>query len=174
LGCDRVFSKSCSAIKASKGIMDVISKYEELCQVYAQARQASVQSIEVCQGFAEIFVAQMGLYFQCSIEIPSYSFDEQGSMHFYPALTLYADPLNPDEQQSELVVISIALEKYEDFFGVTLFPWEDSFQIIENNLETFKPVYNYIFEKMKESYANSMIAVNNSTNRSIRNLGWDS
>ena len=148
----------------------MMSKYKELCQVYAQARQASVQSIEVCQGFAEVFVAQMGLYFQCPIEIPNSSFDEQGSMHFYPALTLYADPLNPDEQQSELVVISIALEKYEDYFGLTLFPWEDSFQLIENNPETFTPVYDYIFEKIKESYANSMIAVNNSTNRSIRNL----
>jgi hypothetical protein len=131
--------------------MNVISKYEELCQVYAQARQASVQSIEVCQGFAEIFIAQMGLYFQCPIEIPNSSFDEQGSMHFYPALTLYADPLNPDEQQSELVVVSIALEKYEDYFGLTLFPWEDSFQLIENDLATFTPVYDYIFEKVKES-----------------------
>ncbi|MFM7574573.1 MAG: hypothetical protein ACKO4S_15800, partial [Snowella sp.] len=90
------------------------------------------------------------------------------------ALTLYADPLNPDEQQSELVVVSIALEKYEDCFGVTLFPWEDSFQIIENEVETFTPVYDYIFEKVKESYANSMIAVNNNTNKLIRNLGWDS
>lgn len=169
-----LLSKSCSAVKVSKGIMNVISKYEELCQVYAQARQASVQSIEVCQGFAEIFIAKMGLYFQCSIEIPSYSFDEQGSMHFYPALTLYADPLNPDEQQSELVVVSIALEKYEDYFGLTLFPWEDSFQLIESDPQTFTPVYDYIFEKVKESYENSMIAVNNSTNRSIRNLGWDS
>jgi len=169
-----LLSKSCSAVKASKGIMNVISKYEELCQVYAQARQASVQSIEVCQGFAEIFIAKMGLYFQCSIEIPSYSFDEQGSMHFYPTLTLYADPRNPDEQQSELVIVSIALEKYEDCFGLTLFPWEDSFQVIENDPQTFTPVYDYIFEKVKESYANSMIAVNNSTNRAIRNLGWDS
>lgn len=114
-----------------------MTKYEELCQVYAQARQASVKSIEVCQKFAEIFVAQMGLYFQCPIEIPNYSFDEQGSMHFYPAFSLYADPLHPDEKQSELVVVSISLEKHEDCFGMTLFPWEEYFQLIENRVETF-------------------------------------
>jgi len=153
--------------------MDAISRYEELCQIYAQARQASVQSIEVCQRFAEIFIAQMKLYFQCPIEISSYSFDEQGSMHFYPAITLYSDLLHPDEKQSELVVISVSVEKHEDCFGVTLFPWEECFQLIENKTETFIPVYDYIFEKIKESYQNSMIAMNNNTNRSIRNLGWD-
>ncbi|MEB3311916.1 MAG: hypothetical protein VKJ02_16955 [Snowella sp.] len=150
------------------------SKYEELCQLYAQARQASLQSIEVCQLFAELFIVGMENYFQCSIEIPNYSFDEQGSMHFYPAIALYADPLQPEEAQSELVVISISLEKYEDCYGLTLFPWEESFQVVESQKETFIPVYDFIFEKIKESYANSMIAVNHHTNRAIRNLGWDS
>lgn len=153
--------------------MNMSSKYEELCQIYAQARQASIESIAVCQSFAEIFIAGMEDYFQCSIEIPNYSFDEQGSMHFYPAITLYADPLHPEDNQSELVVVSISLEKYEDCYGLTLFPWEESFQLVENKKETFTPVYDFIFEKIKESYATSMIAVNSNTSRAIRNLGWD-
>lgn len=155
--------------------MDAISRYEELCQIYDQARQASVKSIEFCQKFSELFIKQMEAYFQCSIEITNYSFDEQGSMHFYPALTIYADPFNPEDKQSELIVISVSIEKYKDYFELTLFPWEESFQLIENRVETFTPVYDYIFAKIKESYIHSMIAINdNNTNRSIRNLGWDS
>lgn len=154
--------------------MDAISRYQELCQIYAQTRQESIKSVEVCQGFSKLFIRQMEVYFQCSIEIPNYSFDEQGSMHFYPALTLYADPLNPEDKKSELVVVSVSVEKYEDYFGLTLFPWEESFQLIESRVETFTPVYDYIFEKIKESYANSMIAINdNNISRSIKNLGWD-
>jgi hypothetical protein len=152
-----------------------MTKYKELCQAYANARQASLQSIETCQGFAEIFIDHMNEYFQCRVEMQNVSFDEQGSMHFYPAITLYTNPHQPVMDNGEVVVVSLSLEKMDDVYLVTLFPWEKPFPLRKSQLEKlddFTPVYDFIYEQILNAYANAMISVRDSQTN-IRNLGWD-
>ncbi|MEB3250005.1 MAG: hypothetical protein VKK07_11735 [Merismopediaceae bacterium] len=152
-----------------------MSKYETLCQAYAKARKATLKSIETCQGFAELFMRYLGEYFQCAVEMRNISFDEQGSMHFYPAITLYADPQVPREETSEVVVISVSLEKVEDGYLITVFPWEKTFHLAArtyDSLEAFRPAYDFIYEQILEAYDNTIISVADAQ-ANIRNLGWD-
>ena len=80
-----------------------MNKYKELCQVYADARQASQQAMSTCEAFAKSFIEKMTDYLGCPVEIHSVNFDEQGAMHFYPAIKLYANPEAPDEKAAEIV-----------------------------------------------------------------------
>ncbi|MGL5032398.1 MAG: hypothetical protein ACRC6M_01185 [Microcystaceae cyanobacterium] len=152
-----------------------MTKYEQLCLAYASARQASLKSIETCHGFAELFIDHLAEYFQCGVEMQNVSFDEQGSMHFYPAITLYADPQKPSDENSEVVIVSLSLEKSEEGYLVTIFPWETSFELLKNRLDKlddFIPIYDFIHEQILVAYEGAMISIEERRSN-IRNLGWD-
>lgn len=152
-----------------------MTRYAELCQTFALARQASQQAMETCDQFVELFLRTMGDYLGCPVELQNVTFDEQGAMHFYPAIKLYADPDRPDDDAAEIVVVSVSLERLTGGFLVTLFPWEEGFEIVNeqlHNLDHFAPIFDFICEQIKTAYENALVTPRIETAH-IRNLGWD-
>ena len=152
-----------------------MTRYAELCQTFALARQASKQVMETCDQFVDFFVQNMGAYLGCPVELRNVTFDEQGGMQFYPAIKLYANPDRPDENEAEIVVVSVSLEQLTGGFLVTLFPWEEGFEIVSDqlhNLDHFNPIYEFIYDQTRTAYENVLVTPRiEKTN--IRNLGWD-
>lgn len=152
-----------------------MSRYAELCQSFAMARQASQQAMATCEKFVELFLSTMGDYLGCPVELQNVNFDEQGAMHFYPAIKLYANPDRPDDEEAEIVVVSISLERLEGGFLVTLFPWEEGFEIVSDqlqNLDHYAPIFDFICEQITTAYENALVTPRIETTN-IRNLGWD-
>ena len=69
-----------------------MSRFEELCQAYALAKQKTELSRQACQKFADGFISGMSDYFKTPIVRQKESFDKQGLMHFKTNLTLYENP----------------------------------------------------------------------------------
>ncbi|MFN5513869.1 MAG: hypothetical protein ACK5CA_03745 [Cyanobacteriota bacterium] len=152
-----------------------MSKYEELCQAYAQAHSASREAMTHCQAFAQKFVAGLATYLDCQVQLNHTDFEESGSMYFYPALTLYLDPRHPQEEQSEIVVVSIALETLGAGYHLTLYPWEQSFELQDReplDATQVNPIYQFIFEQIRDAYVHAAIPLNAEGGK-VRNLGWD-
>lgn len=152
-----------------------MTRYSELCQSFASARQASQQAMATCESFVTLFLQLMGDYLGCPVELQNMTFDEQGAMHFYPAIKLYTHPECPNEDESEIIVVSVSLERLEDGFLATLFPWEEGFEIVADqlhNLDHYAPIFEFICEQIKIAYNNALVTPRIET-ANIRNLGWD-
>jgi hypothetical protein len=152
-----------------------VSKYEELCQAYAQAYSVSRRAMADYREFAQKFVAGLEIYLDCPVQLNHVNFEESGSMYFYPALTLYLDPRHPQEEQSEIVVVSIALESFGAGYRVTLYPWEQAFELPDReSLDSAQvnSIYQFIFEQIREAYVRGAIPLNAEGGK-VRNLGWD-
>ena len=148
-----------------------MSKFEELCQAYAIAKQNTEATEKACKRFAEGFTTAMSNYFQTSIEKQQESFDENGLMHFETALTLYQDLKDKENSDSEIVVIFWSVENILDNYILTLYPWMNEYKLFENELDKFLQIYQHIFEIIKETYQNPIILSQEEKN-TIRNLGW--
>ena len=149
-----------------------MSKFEELCQTYAAARKESLESRKACQDFADVFVKCMSDYFECPIEKHKIYFDEQGLMHFQVSLTLYENPSNTEDCESEIVLTDLSIEKIIDNYIVTIYPWGKDWKIFWDEFSKFEEVYEFIFEKIKDAYR-SGISLLPPENNEIRKLGWE-
>jgi hypothetical protein len=129
-----------------------MSKFEELCQVYAKARKDYFDSVKMREDFVEIFVRKMDEYFQCPIEQTEITLDEQGVMHFSIVITLYENPGNRNSSIFEKVGVSLMLDKIIDNYIVTVLPWGEEFKLFCNEFNKFVEVYEFIFEKIKDIY----------------------
>ena len=63
-----------------------MSKFEELCQAYALAKQHSQTDKQACYRFVEGFIAAMSDYFQTPIKQQQDSFDKTGLMQRSPVI----------------------------------------------------------------------------------------
>jgi|FrelakmetLWP11LW_1041352.scaffolds.fasta_scaffold04250_3 hypothetical protein len=129
-----------------------MSRFEELCQTYALARQKTELSRQACQKFTEGLISGMSDYFQTSIVWQKESFDERGVMHFETNLTLYENPNNRENSFSEVIVIFWSLENILDNYILTIYPWMKEFKLFENEWDKFELVYEFVFERVKEAY----------------------
>ena len=148
-----------------------MSKFEELCQAYALAKQRTLESRQACQKFTAGFVSGMSDYFQATIEQTKESFDNQGLMHFETVLTLYEDPKNPDNSASEKVMIYWSVENILDNYILTIFPWMNQFKLFENEWDKFESVYEFVFEVIQESYLDK-ISLPEAGKIKVRKLGF--
>ncbi|MGK7881963.1 MAG: hypothetical protein AB4060_17965 [Crocosphaera sp.] len=148
-----------------------MSKFEELCQAYAIAKQNTETTEKACKMFAEGFTTAMSNYFQTPIEKQQESFDENGLMHFETALKLYQDLKDKENSDSEIVVIFWSVENILDNYILTLYPWMNEYKLFENELDKFEEIYQHIFEVIKETYQSPIILSQQEKN-TIRNLGW--
>ena len=148
-----------------------MSKYEELCQAYVLAKQNTQTTHQACQRFVEGFITAMSDYFQTSINKEKVSFDEDGLMHFYTALTLYENPNDKDNSSSETIVISWSVENILDNYILMLYPWGNQYKLFENELDKFEEIYQHIFEIIKETYQ-SPITLSQKEKHTVRHLGW--
>jgi hypothetical protein len=148
-----------------------MSRFEELCQAYALAKQKTESSRQACQKFAEGFISGMSDYFQAPIGRQKEHFDKQGLMHFQTALTLYEDPNNRENSFSEVVVICWSLENILDNYILTLYPWMKEFKLFENEWDKFELIYEFVFETVKEAYLDK-ISWSEAEKITVRELGW--
>ncbi|MGK7885035.1 MAG: hypothetical protein AB4057_10480 [Crocosphaera sp.] len=148
-----------------------MSKFEELCQAYAIAKQNTEATKKACKRFADGFTTTMSNYFQTPIEKQQESFDKNGLMHFETALTLYQDLKDKENYDSEIVVIFWSVENILDNYILTLYPWMNEYKLFENELDKFEEIYQHIFEIIKETYQSPIILSQEEKN-TIRNLGW--
>ena len=148
-----------------------MSRFEELCQAYALAKQKTKSSRDACRKFADSFISGMKDYFQAPIERQEERFDEHGLMHFETYLTLYENPKNPDDSCSEVVVVYWSLEKILDNYILTIYPWMNEFKLFENEWDKFELVYEFIFERIKEAYLDQ-ITWSEKEKITVRKLGW--
>ena len=148
-----------------------MSRFEELCQAYALAKQKTESSHQACGKFAEGFICAMSDYFQAPIERQKESFDEQGLMHFETSLTLYEDPHNRENCFSEVVVIFWSLENILDNYILTIYPWMKEFKLFENEWDKFELVYEFVFERIQEAYLEQVTWSEKEKIR-VRKLGW--
>ncbi|AFZ37372.1 hypothetical protein Sta7437_3888 [Stanieria cyanosphaera PCC 7437] len=149
-----------------------MSKFEELCQVYAKAKQEAAENCRTCQDFTDVFVQKMGEYFDCSFEQDNISFDDQGTMHFQVLLTLYDNPENLEESTEEKVSISLSVSKVIDNYIVTIFPWMKEFKLFWDEFNKFEEVYEFIFEIIKESYIGRRNFFSEDY-KDFHNIGWE-
>jgi hypothetical protein len=133
-----------------------MSKFEELCQVYANARKDYFDSVKMREDFVEIFVHKMDEYFQCPIEQTEITLDEQGVMHFSIAITLYENPNHRNSSIFEKIGVSLTLDKIIDNYVVTVLPWGEEFKLFCNEFNKFIEVYEFIFEKIKDTYISGL------------------
>ena len=148
-----------------------MSKFEELCQAYALAKQNTETTHQACRKFVEGFITAMSNYFQAPIKQQKGSFDERGLMHFETTLTLYEKPNNKENSFSEVIVIFWSVEKILDNYILTLYPWMYEYKLFEDELDKFEEIYQYIFEIIKETYQGP-IPFSEKEKNTIRNLGW--
>ncbi|MDJ0729181.1 MAG: hypothetical protein QNJ33_04235 [Crocosphaera sp.] len=148
-----------------------MSKFEELCQVYALAKQKTQINHEACQKFVEKFIAAMSDYFQAPIKMQKESFDECGLMHFETVLILYENPNDQENSFSEMIVISWSLENILDNYILTLYPWMNEYKLFENEFNKFEEIYQFVFEVIKETYQ-SPITWSQKEKNTVRHLGW--
>jgi hypothetical protein len=148
-----------------------MSKFEELCQAYANARKEYLESIQMRQDFIDAFVRKMSDYFQCAIEQTDVTLDDRGIMHFNLLMILYENPNLPEKSTSETVSISLTLEKIIDNYIISIFPWGKDFKLFWDEFNKFEEVYDFIFEKIQDYYL-SGISELSSEHRTI-NLGWE-
>jgi hypothetical protein len=147
-----------------------MSKFEELCQVYATARKDYLTSAQMRQNFIDVFVQQMSDYFQCPIKPTDPTLDDSGTLHFSVLITLLENPHNPQESDSETVCISLTIDKVLDNYIVSVYPWGEEFKLFWEEFDKFTEVYDFIFEKIKETYIGGITIF--SSDERIRNLGW--
>jgi hypothetical protein len=148
-----------------------MSRFEELCQAYASAKQRTELSRQACQKFAEGFISGMSDYFQTPIGRQRESFDKQGVMHFETSLTLYEDPKNREDSFAEVVLIFWSLENILDNYILTIYPWGENFQLFENEWDKFELVYELVFERVKEAYLEK-VTWPKEGKTTVRDLGW--
>lgn len=148
-----------------------MSKFEELCQAYANARKQYQESKDACLDFSKIFVEQMSNYFQCPINQENLTFYEDASLHFQISITLYENPQTPDTSEYETVVLSLSVEKVIDNYIVTVYPWGQDFKLFWNEFNKFEEVYDYLFERINNSYSNGLHLLPEEENK-IRNIGF--
>ena len=148
-----------------------MSRFEELCQAYALAKQKTELSRQACQKFASGFISGMSNYFQTPIVPQKESFDKQGLMHFETSLTLYENPNNRENSFTEIVVIFWSLENILDNYILTIYPWMKEFKLFENEWDKFELVYEFVFEMVKESYLDK-ITWPQEGKITVRKLGW--
>ncbi len=148
-----------------------MSKYERLCRAYAKARQEVLEASRACQEFARVFSDRFGEYIGCAIEYEEDAPDERGGLSFYIILRVYPHPETKDESESEIVRISLSVERVIDNYVVTLFPWGQDFKLFWNEFDKFDRVYDYIFDRVLETYTCGFEALSPEKEQ-IRNLGW--
>ena len=148
-----------------------MSKFEELCQAYAVAKQNTETTHQACQKFVQGFIAAMSNYFQAPIKKQKESFDERGLMYFETALTLYENPNDQKNSFSEVIVIFWSVENILDNYILTLYPWMNEYKLFENELDKFEEIYQFIFEMITEMYQ-SPIPFSKKDKNTVRNLGW--
>ncbi|MBF2022694.1 MAG: hypothetical protein IGR93_22035 [Hydrococcus sp. C42_A2020_068] len=148
-----------------------MSKFEELCQAYAAARKDYLESMQMRQDFVNSFVRKMSDYFQCPVEKTDVSFDERGIMYFSILITLYENPSQPEKFASEIVNVSLTLDKILDNYVVVILPWGKEFKLFWDEFNKFEEVYEFIFEKIKEAYTSGITDL--SPENKTRNLGWE-
>ncbi len=148
-----------------------MSRFEELCQAYALAKQKTELSRQACQKFADGFISGMSDYFQTPIVRQKESFDKQGLMHFKTNLTLYENPHHRENSFSEVVVIFWSLENILDNYILTIYPWMKEFKLFENEWDKFELVYEFVFERIKEAYL-EQVTWPESGKITVRELGW--
>jgi hypothetical protein len=149
-----------------------MSKFEELCQAYAKAKQEAAEKCQACQQFTDVFIQKMGEYFDCSVARDNVSFDAQGTMHCQILVTLYDNPHNLQESTKESVSISLSVSKVIDNYIVTIFPWMKEYKLFWNEFDKFEEVYEFIFEKIKESYIGRSDFFSEDYQNSY-SLGWE-
>ncbi len=148
-----------------------MSKFEEICQAYALAKQNSETTQKAFQRFVEGFTNAMNHYFQAPIKKQKESFDENGLMYFKNPLNLYENSQNQENYDSEIVVIFWSVENILDNYILTLYTWMNEYKLFENELDKFLQIYQNIFETIKEMYE-IPITLSQKEKNTVRHLGW--
>ncbi|MGK7942920.1 MAG: hypothetical protein AB4058_00440 [Microcystaceae cyanobacterium] len=148
-----------------------MSRFEELCQAYAEAKERTELSRQACRQFLDDFISGMRDYFQAPIECQNESFDKDSTMHFDITLTLYENPNDPENSWGEKVVLFCSLEKILDNYVLMIFPWMNQFKLFEKEWEKFEEVYQHIFECVKEIYINP-VSLSEQEKIRVRKIGW--
>lgn len=150
-----------------------MSKFEELCKIYDSARGSYVDYQRVCHDFASRLVKSMIDYFQgpegavTFIPLqgepePEKTYTLMGAMHLDKdtfwhlgvVVTLYPRPgiFLPHRRN----LLCFLIKKVEDYFIVKLSHLKEEFKIHRDKPDEFNPFFEFVFEKIKESYENSL------------------
>ncbi|MFB2981737.1 hypothetical protein [Microseira sp. BLCC-F43] len=129
-----------------------MSKFEQLCKVYAAARKQSIEYKHSCQDFADFLVHRMSLYFECPIETGEMHVDDDGYLFFEIAITLYENPQEPNNYAQEKVSFSLSIRKKRDAFLVSVYPYGNNFTIPRDDLNKLDEIYEFIDNTITEIY----------------------
>jgi hypothetical protein len=129
-----------------------MSKFEELCQIYATARRQSRDYRHSCQDFADFLVHRMNLYFQCPIETGEMHLDDDANLHLETALTLYENPSDPTNSDRQRISFPLSIRKKVDTFIVSVFPYGNEFAVPRDDLNKLDALYEYMADRIKRTY----------------------
>jgi hypothetical protein len=129
-----------------------MSKFEEICQIYAKSRQEFSNSQHSCQDFADFLVNRMSLYFGCPVETREMQFDKDAYLHVPIYITFYTNPVNPQESQTDLIDMCFLIRKKPTGFTVSYLPYSGDFEIPNDNLNKLDDFFDYIEKWLKEHY----------------------
>ncbi|MGK7872344.1 MAG: hypothetical protein AB4426_03220 [Xenococcaceae cyanobacterium] len=147
-----------------------MSKFEELCQVYAAARKEYLNCKHSCQDFADFLVNRMRIYFECPIETVAINFDEDGYLYLETELTLYENPHDTANSEHEKINISLLIRKKGDDYLISYTPYSGDFQIPGNDLNKLDEVYEFIANKIQKDYESQIQVFRGKTNPFLRDL----
>jgi hypothetical protein len=129
-----------------------MTKFVEICQAFAKARQTAMQSHQDCMKFVQIFVQKMSEYYVCPIEVEPRGFDKDGLLHFSIFITLYEKPEEQKNSPYEIIKSSWTVEKVIDNYILTIFPWVNTYQIFLDRQEKFIEIFDFLYDKIIELY----------------------
>jgi hypothetical protein len=88
-----------------------MSRFEELCQLYATSRQEYLNYKHSCQDFADFLVHRLSLYLECPMETEVMRFDEDASLYVKTSLVLYANPEDRSHSPKDTIGIDLSVSK---------------------------------------------------------------
>ncbi|MBZ8182944.1 MAG: hypothetical protein SAL07_02725 [Oscillatoria sp. PMC 1051.18] len=149
-----------------------MSKYEELCQVFANARKEAVKYKHSCQDFADFLVHRMSMYFGCAIATGEIRFYEDGNLHLQTSLTLYENPQDTANSACETITIDLSIIKKCEDFLVAVLPYGSEFTIPSKNMNKLDELFEFIADKIRAVYENDIELLVGECEK-IRSLGWN-
>jgi hypothetical protein len=129
-----------------------MSKFQEICQIYAQSRQEFGNSKNSCQDFADFLINRMSLYFGCPVETGEMQFDKDAYLHVPIYLTFYTNPEKPQESEKDTIDMCFLVRKTLTGFTVSYLPYSGDFDIPNDNFNQLDEFFTYLEEWLKNHY----------------------